>query len=145
MPCSSCGAPTVHDGEGCSSTGCSTTTTVTASGCGSSGSHRSRTPIRLLTNEDSDSMILNVKEAKNWRIDMLHVSASITFANMIDGRRGHVVVENRKEGSAAALSCGNTDVVTNVNWPLVISDGQTVVIRYYGDVDALILEVMHGV
>jgi hypothetical protein len=90
-------------------------------------------------------MILNVKEAKNWRIDMLHVSASITFANMIDGRRGHVVVENRKEGSAAALSCGNTDVVTNVTWPLVISDGQTVVIRYYGDVDALILEVMHGV
>ena len=98
--------------------------------------------MRILTSEDSESITLDATGAKNWHIDMLHISATVNFVNILNGRRGHVVVDNRREQGDVALSYLNANVVTNGTWPLIISQGQTAVIRYYGDLDSLILEVM---
>ena len=118
-------------------------TATTTAGCGynssSSNQHRSRTPERVLTSSDTQTLTLDAAVFKNWHVDLLHSAISVTLANVVGGRRGHVILSNRiTEDSTVTIT--NTDIVVNLAGPYVVPQDKHLVIRYYGDLDRLVVE-----
>ena len=70
---------------------------VAATPCGYSSSsanpHRSRTPERILTSSDTQTLTLDAAVYKNWHVDLLHSAISVTLSNVVAGRRGHIILQ----------------------------------------------------
>ena len=120
---------------------CANNTTTTSCGYTSSSTnpHRSRTPERILTSSDTQTLTLDASVHKNWHVDLLHNAISVTLSNVVAGRRGHVVLSNRiTEDSTVTIT--NTDLVVNLAGPYVVAQDKHLVLRYYGDLDRLVVE-----
>lgn len=120
---------------------CANNTTTTSCGYTSSSTnaHRSRTPERILTSSDTQTLTLDAAVHKNWHVDLLHNAISVTLSNVVAGRRGHVVLSNRiTEDSTVTIT--NTDLIVNLTGPYVVAQDKHLVLRYYGDLDRLVVE-----
>ena len=118
--------------------------TSNTSQCGSRSSHRSRTPCRILTSSETQTITLDATIHKNYHIDLLHSQSKISLTNVASGRRGHIVVSNRLS-EAGTVEFTNTDLISNMPGPYTVPGDGHVVIRYYSDLNLLIAEVMVAV
>lgn len=113
---------------------------TTGSTCGGAH-HRSRTPLNVETSAEDGTIVLDASVLKNWHVNLNHASTTVTLSNVVSGRRGHIVLEN-KLALPATISFGNSNNLFLVPGGLTVTttDGVSsipvttaVVLRYYGD------------